>query len=148
VVVLRVVLEDLGLLMVVEIAGEVVEICFFAPLLAINEPDYSLACIMPREAQGPTSSLKGPHRTFVLARIVARTPVSPVQREDMALRTHKSQSIEALSIAICLQLHSQLVDLGILFWCCVSRVTALFVRGRCWVVVMIVLGIKLHGGVF
>jgi len=66
----------------------------------------------------------------------------------MALRTYKSQSIEAVSVAGCLQLHSQLVDLGILFGGCVSRVTALWVWGCCWVVVMVILGIEFHGGVF
>jgi hypothetical protein len=42
VVILRVVLEDLGLLMIVETAGEVVEVCFFSPCLAVNEPTHML----------------------------------------------------------------------------------------------------------
>jgi hypothetical protein len=84
----------------------------------------------------------------VLAGIAAETRVSEVQQMDLVLRTHKSQSIETLGIAICLQLHSQLVDLGILLGGCVPRVTALLVRGSRWVIVMVVLGIKLHGGVF
>lgn len=39
VVVLGVVLENFGLLLVVEGASEVVEVCFFAPLFAIDEPN-------------------------------------------------------------------------------------------------------------
>ena len=38
VVILGVIFEDLGLLVVVEVAGEVIEVCFFAPLLAVHEP--------------------------------------------------------------------------------------------------------------
>jgi hypothetical protein len=40
VVVLRVVLKDLGLLMVVEIPSEVIQVDFFAPLLAVDEPNH------------------------------------------------------------------------------------------------------------
>ena len=43
VVVLRVVFEDLGFLLVIEVADEVVEIEFFAPFLAVDEPISKLA---------------------------------------------------------------------------------------------------------
>jgi hypothetical protein len=42
VVILGVIFEDLGLLVVVEVAGEVIEVCFFAPLLAVHEPGQLL----------------------------------------------------------------------------------------------------------
>jgi hypothetical protein len=149
VIVLGVILEDLRLLVVVEITSEVIEVCFFTPLLAINEPSHMLELIIHGgKSKQPTSFLKGPHRTFVLAGIAATTRVSKAQQMELVLRTHKSQSIETFSIAICFQLHPQLVDLGILLGGCVSRVTALLVWGGRWVIVMVVLGIKLHGGVF
>lgn len=43
VVVLRVVFEDLGFLLVIEVANEVVETEFLAPFLAVNEPISLLA---------------------------------------------------------------------------------------------------------
>ena len=42
VVILRVVLEDLGLFVVVKIAGEIVEVCFFSPYFAIDKPNHQL----------------------------------------------------------------------------------------------------------
>jgi hypothetical protein len=45
-IVLGVILKDLRLLVVVEITGEVIEVCFFTPLLAINEPSHMLEQIV------------------------------------------------------------------------------------------------------
>lgn len=64
------------------------------------------------------------------------------------MNAHESQSVQSLLIARLLKLGSQLEDLGILLWGSVARVTALlgWCGGR--EVVVIVLGIKFHGGVF
>jgi len=52
VIVLRVVLEDFGFLGVLEVAGEVVEVYFFAPFLTIDEPMQSSDYDFPWMASG------------------------------------------------------------------------------------------------
>jgi len=76
VVILGVILEHLGLLVVVEVAGEVIEVCFFAPLLTINEPDQLLDYVVQWKFEYRTFSLKGPHRTFGLVEIVTKRRVN------------------------------------------------------------------------
>jgi hypothetical protein len=61
---------------------------------------------------------------------------------------YQGQGIQSLGIACLLKLGSQLEDLGILLWSSVARVTALLGWGCGWEVVVIVLGIKFHSGVF
>jgi hypothetical protein len=51
VVILGIVLEDLGLLVVVEGAGEVIKICFFAPFFTINEPNRPLEFVVLWEVE-------------------------------------------------------------------------------------------------
>lgn len=78
VVVLWIVFENLGLLLVVEVADEIVEAKFRAPFLAVDEPVFALvyACMMGVRKR--TSSLRAPHRTCGLAEIAAINTVSLV----------------------------------------------------------------------
>jgi hypothetical protein len=64
VVVLRVVFENLGLLLVIEVADEIVEVEVLAPFLAVDEPIFVLvyACIMDMRtyifSESATSNLR------------------------------------------------------------------------------------------
>ena len=68
--------------------------------------------------------------------------------EMLINKTNQGQSIEALSVTCSLQLLAQLGDLGILFWCCVARVTALSSWGSGREIVVIILWVEDHGWVF
>ena len=62
------------------------------------------------------------------------------------MRTHKSESIESLGVAILFELHAQLVNLGILLWGSVSRMTILLSGRDCRVVIMVVRRIERLSG--
>jgi hypothetical protein len=71
VVILRVVFENLRLLLVIEVADEPVEVEFLPPFLAVDEPIFRLSLWVYRRYAGRTSSLKEQHRTCGLAEIAA-----------------------------------------------------------------------------
>ena len=58
--------------------------------------------------------------------------------------TYQGQGIQSFRVALSLKLGAKLVDLRILLWRGMSRVTGLAFRGGCGVVVMIILGIQLQ----
>jgi hypothetical protein len=72
VVVLRVVLEDLLLLGVVEMSDEIVKVEFFAPFLAFNKPVCLSVCKAGEGASQRTLSLQRPHRTCGRVEIAAK----------------------------------------------------------------------------
>ena len=67
VVVLRIVFENLRLLLVIEVADEPVEVEFLAPFLAVDEPIFRLSIWFYRRPAVGTSSLKELRRTCGLA---------------------------------------------------------------------------------
>ena len=146
-VVLGVVFENLSLFLVVEVADEIVEVEIFAPFLTVHEPVFVLVDESVEVLRRHTSSRKVPHRTCGLAEIATGKYCQPRNQIGRILEMYESQGVQTLSITGLLELGSQLEDLGILLWGRVARVTALLVWGSGREVVVIVLGIKLHGGV-
>ena len=71
VVVLWVVFKDLGFLLVIEVAYEIIEAEIFAPFLAFNKPYYELACFVSDGLPERTSSQSVRHRTCELVEIAA-----------------------------------------------------------------------------
>lgn len=67
---------------------------------------------------------------------------------DPRLRTYQSNGVKSLSAAVLLQLHAQLVDLGLLLRGDMARVAWEFVLGDSWVIIVVVLWVKAEGGNF
>jgi hypothetical protein len=78
VVVLGIVFENLGFLLVIEVADKVVEIELVAPFLAVDKPVFILVYAARKDVRVQrTSSLKVPHRTCGLVEIVAGRHCQP-----------------------------------------------------------------------
>lgn len=128
VVVLRVVLEDLGLLLVLESLQQVVDTAteLLSPLLAIDEPNTRVSALV-----------------LPLADICQNIHLLSMLDVELsgAQETEHGQGVEALSVTGLLKSSAELVNLSILLGCSVAGVSALVGVGDGGEVVVVVLGV-------
>jgi len=143
-------IRKLGALFKSEVSNQIIKSIWaelLAPFLAVNKPVMLLVCAKRESCVGLYICSESATLNFLARRNRSYSKVSN-RPEYEILQTHKSQSIQSLRVASCLELRSQLEELGILFGGCVAWVAVFLFWGCCWKLVIIVLGIQFDIGVF